>query len=510
NGGSSASASAASTTISNRATPAASPEPVPVDDAASVANLEAQSPQAQLSKNDLQDDRDFIKPGDRVLLIIEDDTNFARILIEMAHDRGFKVLIALQGDIGLAMAQQYKPDAITLDLQLPLVDGWTVLDHLKRDPQTRHIPVQVISVMDRQQGSVIGAIAYLEKPVSGDALEGALSHMKDFVDRDVRDLLIVEDNETQRASIIELIGNRDVITTAVGTGEEALAQLKEKRFDCMVLDLGLPDMEGFELLKKVKRQAKYKDLPVVIYTSKDLSKREEIQLKKYAATIITKDATSSERLLDETALFLHRIVDKMPSAKRKVVEQLHPPMSTGQPTPSRDTGEAHRESQTAPQAPRQKPNGAAATPVASPAMSSLTSAQIREGLTGKKVLVVDDDMRNIFALTSVLENYGVEVIFAENGRDGIDKLVATPGIDVVLMDVMMPEMDGYETTHSIRQMDSYATLPIIALTAKAMEGDREKCLAAGASDYIMKPVHIDNLLAMLYRWLHPSPAGSGD
>jgi CheY-like chemotaxis protein len=218
------------------------------------------------------------------------------------------------------MARDYKPDAITLDLQLPLIDGWTVLDHLKRDPSTRHIPIQVISVVDRQRGATVGAIAYLEKPVSSEALEGAFSHIKGFIDRDVKDLLIVEDDEVQRNSIVEMIGNRDVKTTAVATGEDALAQLKTKHFDCMVLDLGLPDMAGFDLLKRVKRQAKYRDLPVVIYTSRDLTKQEETQLKKYAETIIIKDARAPERLLDETALFLHRVIAKLPEAKRRVIE----------------------------------------------------------------------------------------------------------------------------------------------------------------------------------------------
>jgi CheY-like chemotaxis protein len=213
---------------------------------------------------------------------VEDDVHFARILLDMAREKGFKGIVALRGDTALTMARDYKPDAITLDLQLPLIDGWTVLDHLKRDPSTRHIPIQVISVVDRQRGATVGAIAYLEKPVSSEALEGAFSHIKGFIDRDVKDLLIVEDDEVQRNSIVEMIGNRDVKTTAVATGEDALAQLKTKHFDCMVLDLGLPDMAGFDLLKRVKRQAKYRDLPVVIYTSRDLTKQEETQLKKYA------------------------------------------------------------------------------------------------------------------------------------------------------------------------------------------------------------------------------------
>jgi CheY-like chemotaxis protein len=293
-------------------------------------------------------------------------------------------------------------------------------------------------------------------------------------------LLIVEDDEVQRNSMMELIGNRDVVTTAVGTGQEALDMLEEKHFDCVVLDLGLPDMEGFEVLKQIKQQAKFQDLPVVIYTSKDLLKQEELQIKRYAETIITKDVTSPDRLLDETALFLHRVVAKMPEAKRKAVEQRY------QAAEAANSAEIIRR--------------AAMQEARSDVIASSQPVPTGE-LSGKKILVVDDDVRNIFALTGVLENQGMEVVFAENGRAGIDLLMSTPAIDLVLMDVMMPEMDGYETTRAIREIPGYETLPIIALTAKAMAGDREKCLEAGASDYITKPVDIDLLLSMMHAWM---------
>jgi CheY-like chemotaxis protein len=424
------------------------------------------------SVNPLRDDRDHITAGDRVLLIIEDDVSFAKILLETARRQGFKCILAMQGDHALEMARRYKPHAITLDLQLPVVDGWTVLDQLKRDPQTRHIPIQVVSVLDRGRSALVGAISYLEKPVSREAIEGALVHMKSFVERDVRELLIVEDDPAQRQSLNSLLGDMDVAITEVGTGEEALKLLKTRSFDCMILDLGLPDMAGFDLLKKIKRQAKLRDLPVVIYTGKDLSKQEEGQLKKYASAILTKGGTGTDQLVEETSMFLHRVAK------------------------SGTNGSAPHS--------KEKAGGASAkAATAAPQESMLRDstppeADSRPGRA--KVLIVDDDMRNIFALTSALENNGVEVVYAENGRDGIETLQSTPGIDVVLMDVMMPEMDGYETTRAIRALGQYNDLPIISLTAKAMAGDREKCLEAGADDYITKPVDIDTLLTMIAKW----------
>ncbi|MEW5859204.1 MAG: response regulator, partial [Cyanobacteriota bacterium] len=296
-----------------------------------------------------------------------------------------------------------------------------------------------------------GAIAYLQKPVSGEALGQALSDIKGFVERPVKNLLVVEDDETQRHSIVELIGNSDVHTTAVGTGTEALEELRTGHYDCLVLDLGLPDMTGFELMEQIKQEPSLNTLPIIVYTGRELSKQQETELKRIAETIIIKDVRSPERLLDETALFLHRVQANLPRPKQQILEQLH---------------------------------------------------QTDPVLTGKKVLIVDDDVRNIFALTSMLELHQMEVLYAENGRDGIAKLQERPDIDIVLMDVMMPEMDGYETMQAIRQLDSFATLPMIALTAKAMKGDREKCIEAGASDYITKPVDTEQLLSLLRVWLY--------
>ncbi len=423
----------------------------------------------------IDDDRHDIAQGDRVLLVIEDEPSFAEILLDAARAQGFRGVVALSGEEGLNLARELLPDAISLDLKLPGADGWKVLDELKRDNATRHIPVQVVSVVDKHKATSMNAISYLEKPVTREAIDGAFAHVKAFVDRDVKELLLVEDDAVQRTSIIELLGDADVHITAADSGKAALDALATTTFDCMVLDLSLPDMAGFEVLRKAKRQDAHKSMPVIIYTSKDLSRQEEGQLKRYAATIITKGATSSERLLDDTALFLHRVVEKMPPIKRDIVKKRSRPASIAAPK----------------QPSKKKQSNGKAQPVGS-------GPVIPTGeLVGRKVLIVDDDIRNIFALTSALEVQGMTVNFEESGRAGIDALQTDPNIDLVLMDVMMPEMDGFETMRVIREMPQFASLPIIALTAKAMAGDREKCLEAGANDYIAKPVDLSALMNMI-------------
>jgi len=401
------------------------------------------------------DDRDAIQPTDRVVLIVENDLNFARVLLDMAREKGFLGLIALDGETGIQLAHGYKPDAITLDIDMPGIDGWQVLDRLKHSPDTRHIPVHIISGIDRrQQGLMAGAIAYLEKPVDKAKLDEAFGHIRSFIDNRVKRLMIVEDDVNQQRSMVELIGDDDIEIVTVGSGEEALDELHRGHFDCMVLDLGLAGgMSGFDLLERVKSDQRQtvREIPIIIYTGRDLSQPEETRLRKYAETIIVKDVKSPERLLDETALFLHRIEAKLPENKRRMLEQLHN-----------------------------------------------TDAVF----AGKHVLIVDDDVRNIFSLTSVLESHGMNVAFAENGRDALARLESGPDLDLVLMDVMMPEMDGYETTRAIRENPRFRSLPIIALTAKAMKGDREKCIAAGASDYITKPVDTEQLLSLMRVWLY--------
>jgi len=403
-------------------------------------------------ENELNDDRDVVQPGDRVLLIIEDDDKFAGVLLEMARERGFRCIATLRGDIGLALVHRYRPDAILLDLGLPVVDGLTVLDRLKHNRETRHIPVHILSgTGKRQRGMRLGAFAYLEKPVTKDALDQAFDSISQFLDNEVRNLLIVDDDEALRRSIEELIGQGDVSTVSVGTAEKALELLRERHFDCMVLGLGLPDMSSFDLLEKIKSEEGLRDLPIIIYTDQELTPEEDTRLKKYAETIILKDVKSPERLLDETALFLHRVEANLPEEKRRVLEELHSSDSV---------------------------------------------------FFGKKVMVVDDDVRNIFAITSVLEANGMNVVFAENGKDGIVLLEQNQEVSLILMDVMMPEMDGYETMRQIRKNPEHRALPIIALTAKAMKGDREKCIAAGASDYITKPVDPDQLISLMRVWMY--------
>jgi HAMP domain-containing protein/CheY-like chemotaxis protein/GAF domain-containing protein len=406
-----------------------------------------------LLPSDVRDDRDGIQEGDRVVLIVEDDPDLASTELDVARERGFKGIVALRGDSGLALAHEYKPDAIILDMKLPVMDGWTVLDHLKRHPETRHIPVHIVSAGDGRQNALkAGAVAFVEKPISKESLEDTFGAISSFIDQGLRRLLLVEDDEEQRNSVVELIGGgEDVEVTAVGSAEEALEALELQRYDCMVLDLKLPDMGGFALLEKLQVEGRHAAIPVIVYTGKELTRAEETELKKFADSIIVKDASSPERLLDETSLFLHRVERKLPKEKRRMLEQLH-------------------------------------------------SAE--EVFNQKKILIVDDDVRNVFALTSVLEAHGMEVLYAETGQDGIELLRSTPEIDLVLMDIMMPGMDGYETMGLIRADESFKNLPIISLTAKAMKGDREKSIASGASDYITKPVDTDQLLSLMRVWLY--------
>jgi CheY-like chemotaxis protein len=404
------------------------------------------------------DDRNMIEEGDRVVLIIEDDIPFAKILLEQAREKGFKGLVATTGQAALALAYKFSPSAITLDIRLPDRDGWTILDRLKHDAKTRHIPVHIMSVEEQPKRALRhGAIRHWQKPMTNEDVATAFDQMTEFSNRGPRKLLLVEDDEVQRMSVVELIGNGDVYTTAVETGQEALSKLSAEPFDCMVLDLKLPDMTGFELIDKLQKDLGRYDLPIIIYTGKELTRKEESQLKRVAASIIIKQADSPERLLAETALFLHRVEANLPETKRRMLEHVK----------------------------RKDPV-----------------------LADRKVLIVDDDVRNIFALTSTLESYHMNVLHAENGQEGIKLLEATDGIEAVLMDIMMPEMDGYEAIAAIRQMDRFKQLPIIALTAKAMKADRDHCLEVGASDYISKPLDIDHLLSLLRVWFSRQDEGN--
>ncbi|GGK18645.1 histidine kinase [Deinococcus malanensis] len=397
------------------------------------------------------DDRSALQPGDRAVLIVEDDPTYAGILLDLARERGFMGLVATRGDQALTLAQTYRPAAVTLDLTLPDTSGWAVLDSLKHDPLTRHIPVHIISGQEASLvGRKLGALDHITKSGDREQLSAAFASLEDFLARRVKNLLVVEDDGPQRQNIVDLIGNGDVKTTAVSTGTEALELLSSMPFDCIVLDLNLPDMNGFELMTRLQQTPSLRAIPIIVYTAQDLTRQQETQLRKAAKSIILKDVRSPERLLDEVTLFLHRVEANLPEAKRQVLE-----------------GARQQE------------------PI----------------LHGRRVLVVDDDIRNIFALTAVLERHRMQVLTAENGRDAIQMLESNPDVDIVLMDVMMPELDGYETTRLIRQNRKWKNLPIISLTAKAMPGDREQSIESGASDYISKPVNTGQLLSLLRVWL---------
>jgi CheY-like chemotaxis protein/signal transduction histidine kinase/HAMP domain-containing protein len=398
------------------------------------------------------DDRESIEPNDSVLLIVEDDAHYARVLLDLARGKGFKGVVAQRGQQALALAREYQPTAVTLDVFLPDMLGWTVLNALKLDSRTRHIPVQMLSIEEeRQHGLSHGAFSYLVKPATTGELEHALDRLRTYVEPHTKRLLVVEDNERERESIVALLEHDDIEIHGAGSGADALEKLSTQAFDCCIVDLRLPDMSGFDLLEKLQAEPALREIPIVVFTGKELTSEEEARLRTLAKGIVLKDVQSPERLFDETSLFLHRVIEQLPEDKRRMIERLHG--ST-------------------------------------------------EALRGRKVLVVDDDARNIFALTTILENQEMDVMSATNGRQAIDLIKQTPDLSVVLMDIMMPEMDGYETMREIRKNPDFRTLPILALTAKAMKGDREKCLEAGASDYIAKPVNTDQLLSLLRVWLY--------
>jgi HAMP domain-containing protein/CheY-like chemotaxis protein/signal transduction histidine kinase len=400
----------------------------------------------------LEDDRNNIQPGDAVLLIVEDDIHYARILCDLSRENGFKVLVALRGAEALVLAREFHPTAVSLDVSLPDMLGWTVLNHLKQDPATRHIPVQMLTMdEDWHHGLSHGAFAFVTKPTTNEGLSAAITRIREYSSPRRKRLLVVEDEPAQQLSIEALLGHDDIDVSVVSTGADALAAVNREQFDCAVLDLRLPDMTGFELLEQLGQSKSGSELPVVVFTGKDLSPEEDARLHMLARSVIVKDVESPERLLDETALFLHRVVSDLPEEKRNMLDRLH---------------------------------------------------RSDEALVGRKVLIVDDDVRNIFALSSVLERRGMSVLTAGTGREAIATVESTSDLSIVLMDIMMPEMDGYETMQVIRQNPQFRRLPIIALTAKAMKGDREKCLEAGASEYLAKPVNTEQLLSACRMWLH--------
>jgi CheY-like chemotaxis protein/HAMP domain-containing protein/putative methionine-R-sulfoxide reductase with GAF domain len=405
-----------------------------------------------LAEGDITDDRYAVVENDKVVLIMEDDPAFARILLGFVRERHYKGIVAHRGNTGLSYARHYKPDAIILDMKLPVMDGAEVLRQLKNDPALRHIPVQIISGYDlKKEGMQLGAFDYVKKPISKEGFQKAFDKIEDFVNRKLKKLLIVEDNALQNKAIRELIGDGDVKCFSSYSGKEAYQMLKSEKFDCTIVDLGLPDMSGFELLEKIKGDDDLNKIPTIVYTGKDLTKEETNRLNKLANTVVLKTVNSHERLLDETILFLHRVESRLPKEKQTIIRKLH---------------------------------------------------KTDEVLKNKLVLVVDDDIRNIYSLTNVLKEEEMKCLVAENGSAALKMLRENPSIDIVLMDIMMPEMDGYDATREIRKSMKLEKLPVIALTAKAMKGDREKCLAAGMSDYISKPVNIDQLLSLMRVWLY--------
>jgi CheY-like chemotaxis protein/HAMP domain-containing protein len=408
--------------------------------------------QPERSLEPVADDRHDLAPGEPLLLVVEDDAHYLRIMIDLAHEKGFKVVATTRGEDAVELAKQYQPTAISLDVFLPDMLGWNVLSQIKQNPLTRHIPVQIVTLdEDRQHALSRGAFAFVPKPTSPQGLSEALAKIKAYAQSPRRRLLVVEDNEAEQRSIGALLDHDDIEIVTATTGAEALTLMSKTTCDCVVLDLSLPDMSGFEVLEKMRLERDLADIPVVVFTGRVLSADEDARLHSMARSIVVKGVESPERLLDETALFLHRVVTDLPLEKQRLLERLH----------SSD-----------------------------------------EDLIGRTVLLVDDDARNIFALSSVLERRGMKVLTATTGKEAIALIESTPDLAMVLMDIMMPEMDGYQTIAMVRENAAYRRLPIVALTAKAMVGDREKCLEAGATDYLAKPVNIDQLLSALRTWLH--------
>jgi len=400
----------------------------------------------------LQDDRDHLATGDRCILIIEDDLTFAKLLMEKVRERGFSAIVATDGNSGIELAKKFHPSAILLDVMLPRIDGWEVMQKITDNLQIRHIPVHFITCLEeRQKALSMGAIGFVTKPVTTEQLDTIFGAIEDTISRTLKKLLIVEDDKAHATALVALLEERDISIAVAESGTQAIQLLTDEPFDCIVLDLGLADMSGFDLLEHIHKLDQSRRIPVIIHTGRELSSEDTQRLQHFAESIIIKGAKSPERLLNEVTLFLHVMESKLPPDKQRMIR---------------------------------------------------TTLDTETLLAGKKVLLVDDDMRNVFSLSSVLAEKGMLIIEAENGKVALARLEEHPDVNIVLMDVMMPEMDGYEATRCIRNDPRFKKLPIIALTAKAMKGDRQACLEAGASDYITKPVEMDRLLSLLRVWLY--------
>lgn len=403
--------------------------------------------------NETGDDRNMINPGDKVVMVVEDDIRFAKIMIEKAHELDLKVVVAASfGDV-FELANKYNPIAVTLDVKLPDASGWRILDLFKNDINFRHIPVHLISGEEnRLLAMQRGARSFHLKPLKNEALSILFKDIIEYHSRKPKQLLIVEDNELDSSQIAKILNNGDIVNIEIAaTGKQALELIRKNMYDCIIVDFMLPDIGGLEFVTEINSLKKMQMTPVLIYSAKDFSPKEKTQLKQYANRILLKDVNSLELLLEEVVMHLHLNHRDIMPEKRKIIENLR----------SRE-----------------------------------------DVLVGKNILVVDDDVRNLFALTTAFERYNINAITAESGQEAINILGENSNVDMVLMDIMMPEMDGYETTQKIRREHKNTKLPIIAVTAKAMKGDREKCLEAGASDYITKPVKIDQLLSLMRVWLY--------
>jgi CheY-like chemotaxis protein len=401
---------------------------------------------------EVKDDLGQIDDSKPLLLLIEDDSRFAQILVDQCHNQDLWCLACATGEEGLQLATQHLPDGIILDLQLPGVDGWYVLNALKDNAQTRHIPVHIMSVEEsRQDACRRGAIGFMTKPINQEQLGEALDRIRAVSSKAVKDLLVIEDDRNSQKAIKEIMGSGDVKITGALSGKRGIKALKSGDFDCVILDLSLPDMTGYELLEELVKEKDLRIPPVIVYTGKDLSREESKKLLDFADSIIIKGVDSAERLLDDTSLFLHRVIQELPRKKQKIIYDLY---------------------------------------------------DFETVFQAKKVMVVDDDMRNVFAITSLLQEKGIEVTTAEDGQIALDLLEKEPEVDLVLMDIMMPVMDGYETIRHIREQEKFKNLPIVALTAKAMKEDRDRCLDAGANDYLAKPVEEQRLFSMMRIWLY--------
>ena len=402
---------------------------------------------------EIEDDRNIIMPGDKVILIVEDDMNFAKSLLAFSRQNGYKTIVAVRGDYALKFAILYRPVGILLDIELPIKSGWEVLEEIKNHPQTKHIPVHIMSSHKLKQESLLqGAVDFLHKPIAFDRIPEVFTRIEHIINKESQKVLIIEDNPKHAKALSFFLENHNINSEIRSEVADGLDALNQNDIDCVILDMGIPDKQAYEILEGVKKSPGLENLPVIVFTGKSLSLKEEVKIKKYADSIIVKTAHSYQRMLDEVSLFLHLMEEnKGADDKKENYKKLN---------------------------------------------------QLNNILLNKKVLIVDDDVRNIYSLTKALEAFKMTVITAFDGNEAIKMLGENPDTDIVLLDMMMPNMDGYETAEKIRDNPKLLALPLIAVTAKAMTGDREKCIKAGASDYITKPVDIDQLLSLLRVWLY--------